>query len=216
MEKEVKKSSLNAETMYDINLITKEDVALVPLIITKDDEGYEFYYDLKNLEAITSDTVKSEMDKYRLLLNALDLYEVSKDLQFILHPDNLFIDISLKTKVGFRDVYAWNDEFSESAFIKDYLCLLGAMLQDKYSYQDFKDSGIDLLCKNKVTKLFYSYTTIEDIRNLLIQRYKTARIHHTDHLTLVNKFLYKKLRWYATASTFIVILLVIVQCIYIF
>ena len=205
---EVKKSALNAETTYDLNLITKEDVALVPLTITKKDEGYEFKYDLKDLETISSDNVKSEMDKYRLLLNALDLYDISTDLKFNLHPDNLFIDISLKAKVAFRDVYARDDVFSESIFVKDYLCLLGSMLQDKYSYQDFIDSGIDLLSKDKVTKPFRSLTTIEDIRNLLIEKYKKARVRYTDQLTLVNKKSYKKLKWYARATTFVMILLV--------
>lgn len=190
-----KKSAVVAQSAYDFKQLTRENPYLLNLKIEKLEDYYAFEFDNDGYN--DSNIIKSAslLDKYRFLLNCLKLSELYNSLNIDLNPNNLYVDYNYSIKVAYRDVYSREDLTNEDKFIHKYLCLLGFVLQDKYDYQTFEESGISLLGKNKLTKEFVNVSSITQISEILLENYKKEQEHCKKDLIQVNKSKYKRLLW---------------------
>ena len=195
LKQEVKKSTLRAQSEYEFDLIRRSNPYLVPVTLVKSESGITFEFQISGLTPLAEVKSLNELDILRTLKNALNFFELYKWLKFDLNPENLYQDIGLHLKVAHRDVYAREDITDEEGFVREYLCLLGALMQSKYKYEDFKESGKDLLSKNKKTKPFASLKQIVEVEAVLTELLVQTKKRHDDTLTVVSKSKYKKLRW---------------------
>ena len=184
---EIKKSQLNASGSYELNLLGKENSLFVPLSIEQKESSYNFVYDLNDLVVLDEQKGLSILERISLLLASLHLYLVYQNYKIDLSPSNLYMDYGLNVKVASRDIYDKEDLHNEELFIADFLCLLGTLLNDKYSYEDFRKSGLDLLNKSKLTSKYVSLKSIHEVKEMLIQDYQKIRETQESTLTLVNK-----------------------------
>lgn len=192
---EVKKSALQAETAYDFDLIKQPHPYLIPVHLIKSETGINFEFQVGTLIKLTEIKNWNDIDALRTLLDALKLYELYKVLKFDLNPNNLYQDLRLHVMVAFRDVYAREDVVSEESFVKEVLCLLGSLLQTKYSYEQLKDSGTQLLVKSRKTKPFANLTTIDEIEIALDDALMKAKKYQDEKLITVNKNGYRQITW---------------------
>ena len=175
LEMEYKKSQVVAESAYDFKRITKKNPYLVDVKITKKEEEFLYVYDTEQLVKLSELTITSLQDKYRLLLNALNLYDLYMELHIDLNPDNIYIDYNYNIKIAYRDIYSREDFVNSEKFNKEYLSLLGAVLQEKYNYTTYLESGVDLLGKNPLTKPYASLHSIEEIHTKLLENYQEEK-----------------------------------------
>ena len=201
LKQAVKKSALQAESEYDFDLIKRSHPCLVPTNLLKTEAGITFEFETSGLTCLATLKPLTELDTLRTLMNILDLHKLSQELKFDLNPNNLYQDIGLNVKVAYRDVYGREDVINETSFVKEFLSLLGALMQDKYPYEAFKESGNDLLAKNKKTKPFTNLKQLVDIKATLTDLFiKTQKKYDTTVMT-VNKHHFKQLTWRARITT---------------
>ncbi|MFV0393337.1 MAG: type VII secretion protein EssB/YukC [Coprobacillaceae bacterium] len=204
---EIKKSALHAETQYDFDLLMRDNALLVPLQIESKENAYAFSYDTKGLENLADIKNMDILDIYKVLLNALQLYSVYQEMNIHLQPENLYIDSTLKLRVAYRDVYTREDIIDESVFVKEILSLLGALLQKKYTYSDFINSGVELLQKNKLTSAYTNVKTLQEIQELLLKQYQNEKTDRETTKSIVKRSTYKRTRWGFRIAMLLVILL---------
>ena len=193
--KEFKKSSLQAQSEYEFDLISRSHPDLLPLALFKTESGIAFEFQTNGLTPLAEVDNLNEIDVLRTLINVLSLFELYQLLKFDLNPKNLYQDISLNVKVAHRDIHGRGEDIApEESFVKEFLCLLGAMMQSKYTYENFKESGTDLLEKRKSTKTFAKMRNIADIKSGLTELLIQTKRNQDNTLTLVNKDQFEKLR----------------------
>lgn len=195
LAQEVKKSTLQAQSEYEFDLIMRKHPCLVPVTLLKTESGITFEFQTSGLTCLAEAKKLSELDVLRTLMNALCLYELYQGLKFDLNPKNLYQDIGLHVKVAYRDVYAREDIVDEESFVKEYLCLLAALMQNKYTYEEVKESGNDLLTKDKKTKPFADLKQLAEIEATLIDLFIQTKKLQDRTLMAVSKKQFKRLTW---------------------
>lgn len=204
---EIKKSACHAETQYDFDLLMRENPLLVPLYIESQENAYLYTYTIHEQENLAENKHMDILDTYKVLLNALQLYAIYQQMNIHLQLENLYVDTTLKVQVAYRDVYTREDIIDESIFIKEYLSLVGALLQKRYTYQDFMNSGIELLQKNKTTAVYANLKTIEEIKEVLLEQYKKEKNDRETNKIIVKRKTYKRNRWGLRIALVLLILL---------
>lgn len=194
VRKELKKSSLQAQKNYEFDLISRSHPDLLPVTLSKTESGIIFEYQTIGLTPLLEADNSNEIEVLRTLINALSLFDLYQILQIDLNPKNLYQDISLNVKVAHRDIHEKEVIVNEESFVNEYLCLLGAMMQDKYIYENFKENGLVLLEKKKTTKKFTNMKKIADIEFALNEMLIQTKKEQDDTLTLVRKDQFEKLR----------------------
>jgi len=192
--KDVKKSSLHAQSDYEFDMISRSHPDLLPLALFKTESGITFEFQTIGLTPLAEIDNLNEIDTLRTLINVLNLFELYRLLKFDLSPKNLYQDISLNVKVAHRDIHGEEDIAPEVSFVKEFLCLLGAMMHRKYTYENFKESGTDLLEKRKNTKIFANMKSIAEIQSGLTELLIQIKKEQDSTLVLVNKDQFEKLR----------------------
>lgn len=183
----VKKSALQAETPYDFDLIKQPHPYLVRTQLTKSESGITFEFETKGLCKLSEMKHLAAIDALRMLIDTLKLYELYTILKFDLNPNNLYHDLRLHVMVAFRDVYAREDMVNEESFVNEMQCLVGSLLQKKYSYEQIKESGTHLLTKKRKTKAFAHLKTIDEMENALQSTLENTIKHYNEKLITVNK-----------------------------
>ena len=195
LQQEIKKSQLQAQTEYEFDLIKRKHPHLLPVGLTKTEMGINFEFETKGFSPLSGIKNKNEIDLLRTLLNVLNFYELYRGLKFDLDPENLYQNIALHVKIAYRDVYGKEDVVDEGSFVKEFLCLLGALMQEKYTYHQFKESGVELLTKEKATKPFSGLKEISEVEAALTKALVEAKKKQEETLVSVSKSQFKKLKW---------------------
>jgi len=192
--REVKKATLQAQSEYEFDLLSRSHPDLLPVAIFKTESGIIFEFQTSSLTPLAEVDNLNEIDTLRTLIDVLNLFKLYQTLKFDLNPKNLYQDISLNVKVAHRDVHERGDIADEESFVREYLCLLGAMMQDKHTYENFKESGTDLLEKRKATKPFAHMKKITEIESSLTELLVQTKKTQDKTMTLVRKDQFEKLR----------------------
>lgn len=90
-----------------------------------------------------------------------------------LAPAYLTFDINARIKVS-------EEHMTEAGFISEYKALIGSLLQNKYTYTDYIQGGLSLLGKNRKLKGIFKAETIEELLEILKEKYAKEydRIHN--------------------------------------
>lgn len=192
---EVKKSILNAQTNYDFELLTKSESIFVPLSIERREEEYLFHYNVNGLTMLSEIKKIDLLDRYRLLISIIEAKPIMLSRKFSLNPDNIYVDYNYNAFVMFRDVYGKEDVLNKELFREEFLCLLGELLQKQYKYNDYKNSGVNLLNKNKETNIFLELENIQIIKNKLIELFESEKSRRNNLLISVDKKRYLISTW---------------------
>jgi len=174
MDSILKKSVRNSELKIAKNkraFLTYPSDGLVPCTIEEADDEIVFLFNTTDLEPMVT-IIKEPIleNQYRFLINCAALYELSIEYDFSLSLDNLMIDINLRPRILSRDYQPENAD----AFLPRYKALIGSVLLRKYKYEDYLNGGSDLYKKHKLVKELSSFETVDDIKNLLLHKYKST------------------------------------------
>jgi len=177
---------------------------LVRCSIAELEDGIDFLFDIKGLEASEKLLSKAKEEQLRFLINCADLAGLHEEYSFSLSLSNIMTDINLRPWILLRDAQSIasgsdngghnnernssghnnernngghnNERNSRQAFLSKYKSLIGSFLLPKYNYDDFEKGGEDLSKKNKLlSELFEMVCTLEIKAHLTKEYQKTIK-----------------------------------------
>lgn len=176
-----------AKKENEFNSLTKANENFVPCKLIIEEESAKINYDVENLNNITSIKSRNLLDKLNLLINISKLYRSTEDYYFNLNPNNLFYDYNLELKIKDKDIVIKTELREEDEFVIAYKSLIGYILQDKYTYEDYSEGGLDLLENYKTTKIYKECTTLEEIGSVLKKEYEDELENFYKNKIMVDK-----------------------------
>lgn len=180
----VKLSSLQAKGNSLLRL-AYDNRFLVPLALTVDDERAVLVYTLDKLSPVSGASKNPLTDKYRLLSNINELAPLFEQFSFSLDPDNVYFDYNLSVKALRRDIQTSTQ--AQAEFLRQYKCLCGHVLQNKYDYSAYYNGGQTLLDKHKRLRQINKCETSDEIAALLMEWYEDTCLKVKKTKKLVNK-----------------------------
>ena len=190
--KKFKKASINAKSDFDFYQLERKSHFLLNCHISKtiDEVVFEFetlyekpYEQIKKVALIS---------KYQALINIQNLFNDIKRIYISLNPENLMFDTNMMPKAIMRDIY--ETEYNEEDFLSQYIALIGYVLQDKYSYDDYYQGGKQLLTKNKITAPYAQVKTLDELVETLNKEYASLQEKLQNSFIEVDKKKYHHLK----------------------
>ena len=123
--------------------------------------------------------------RYAVLLSMVKLEKLRERFDFDMSPSNLWYDRNNNLIVMERKELGKireNDDFLEVLKAE-----IGYVLQDKLSYEDFRQGGLSLLKKKKNTSVFYDKQSVKEIEEILKNSYEEIYKLNHEKKTLVDK-----------------------------
>ena len=206
LKKRCRRSEIGIRTAYERAVYLREAEGFLPFVVVADKEDAEITFDIHDRRPVTELMGESLEDRLIALegagwlKNNEDLYEFSMD------PENLYYDIHGTVYVLMRYL---RQEPPAYSFVEKYRSLIGAVLQDRYSYRDYLEGGQGLLEKDPFLATIRGMTRTKDIQEALRNEY--LRVHEEAQALYVlqPKGKVRKLRRTAAASTVIAVSLAV-------
>ena len=193
IKKDLKKSNINATSDFDFYQIERKSKYLLDCKVkrTLDEVSFEFtYHQEQPFEKIRELSI---VFKYQALINIQNLINDVKRIKISLNPGNLTYDTNMMPKAIMRDIYK-DTSFNENDFISQYKALIGYVLQNKYSFEDYYQGGNQLLNKNKITTPFLEAKTLNELVDILNKEYNNVQNKLKNNYIEVDKRKFKRLK----------------------
>ena len=164
LKKRCRRSEIGIRTAYERAVYLREAEGFLPFVVVADKEDAEITFDIHDRRPVTELMGESLEDRLIALegagwlKNNEDLYEFSMD------PDNLYYDIHGTVYVLMRYL---RQEPPAYSFVEKYRSLIGAVLQERYSYRDYLEGGQGLLEKDPFLATIRGMTRTRDIQEAL-------------------------------------------------
>lgn len=149
LEKRVKKSELKAKDIFAYEYLMKKAQGLLPLQIEEEEEDIIMHFSLEGMHPLAE--LKSEEAEYRwrFVCNWYILYQTWLNYELSFDEENIYYDNNFMPYIAFRDIRMPEENTDEEIFLEEYRCLAASVLSNKYSYSQVKESGIEILKKDK-------------------------------------------------------------------
>ena len=201
---EVAKSKLQGKTSYDYQKMGFSHEYLVKCRIEEEKESLKIQYDTEGLLPFTTLNSKPRLKKLEILIQGAGLYALEESYRFSLAPDNLYYNTYGQLKVLSRDIKG-EKENSERAFLDRYLALVGALLIEKYSYEDILQGGVSLLKEDRELEGLSKVTSLEEAQKFLEELYLKTEQRERKRRVKVNRNRYKGLIIYSALSLLLIL-----------
>ena len=185
-EELLERNYLNSESQLGVDehdYLVYPHPMLVDAKLEESEDGFKLIYDTTGLLPFDDLQKMKSSDRYRALSNAAKLERLSDEYAFSLDPDNLRLDINLGSKAVEREAA---NETSEP-FIKQYMALIGSVLQQTYKFEDYMNGGSGLFEKHSVLKELSGFETVSDIQKELESLSAAAIKQQTKEFVQVKK-----------------------------
>ncbi len=184
----IKKSSLNAKDIYDYKKLQLPKRHFIDMRIDKKEEDIIFYYDCSNLLKVSNIKKEDLLTKLRFLISVSELEELVYEYEFSLEPENLYYSKDDQIKIKTRDIKI---DKGNNHFLNQYKALIGYIWQDKYKYEDYLKGGMQLLKKEKFLENILETNSIEEIANVLNNKFKEVKLNKQENKIMVDKKKYR-------------------------
>ena len=182
----IKQSELAAKDAYEYQWITYPEYGFLQSHIEEKTEELEITYDLENRRSFT-EIRKEDLPDILLVLDDIgNLKKYIEKYSFSLQPQNLFYDLHGSVKAKSRDVLSASTE-QEEQFLNAYKAVIGFALQNKYTFEDYLQGGMQLLGKEGVLGQVQSGTSVEDIQKILCEEYERIKKDRREKKVLIPK-----------------------------
>lgn len=185
----IKKTDLQAHTDYELECLVKQQPFFLDCTLEKSSDEILFEFDITNTQPLANAKTYPLVYRYHILLSLRSLLKFSFLYDISLDPKYLYINSSFQILIMKRDIssvyYVMN--------VNQLKALIGYLLQEKYTYEDYYFGGIDLLKKNVLTKPFYELETIDEIMDLLEERLRKEEESEASMISLTQSK-WKKMR----------------------
>lgn len=199
VEKKVSEYNVNNKDL--IKQLYYQNHNLVDCEINIIDEDIEISYNIENLEDGIKILEEEFLEKLKFLINCSDLEKLKLNYLINLDLQNIYYNFNYQVKLLDRNFLNNDFEIIHQDFIKKYKCLIGQVMNPKYSYKDYYEGGMDLLKNNKLTKEIFELDNLYDIVQKLIVAYNIEKKYIKNNKAIVNKKNYKINKYTAIISS---------------
>lgn len=149
LEKRIKKSDLKAKDIFDYEYLTKNAEGLLPLQIEEEEEDIVMLFPLEGMRPLAE--LKSEEAEYRwrFVCNWHILQQTWQNYELSFEEENIYYDNNFMPYIAFRDIRMPEENTDEEIFLEEYRHLAAGVLSNKYSYRQIKESGLEIVGKDK-------------------------------------------------------------------
>lgn len=167
----VKKSELQAQTVYDYRKMTYPNERLLSCTIEEEAESLEITYDIRNYYPFTDIRNCAKQERLRILIDVGGLMALREEYSFSLAPNNIWFDDNARVYIMNRDIYIRGGK-KEDTFPEEYKALIGYSLQKKYSYEDYLRGGSDLLQKHRSLQKIEALDEVGAVKDYMETEYR--------------------------------------------
>lgn len=168
IEKIVKKNNMHARNAYQYKRIADENFCFVPCTMEETQDEIRFFYDVAEMKPLFETKKLRNSIKYGFLVQVLEAVFHNPQFGFSLNPENLYIDLQNRVRVLERDYVP--DKRREDEILSDFLALAGCYFQQKYTYEDYRDGGMELLKRNRKTRFLREIMSLKDAMDIMKNR----------------------------------------------
>lgn len=184
----VHKAQMKASSAYDYHRLQDKRCYFVPCRLEENEESLCFTYKLEGLTPLKEVKKNDRGLIYSLLIQVGELEEAAGVYDFSLEPDNLYYDAQNRVHVLRRDIMK---EEANKDYFKEFQALAGALLQKKYTYDDYLRGGMDLLNRQDETKGAALWKGMEDALTDLSQKQHELRSYEKTHMCRIKRGKYR-------------------------
>lgn len=178
LEKRVKKSDLIADNVRAYEYIVSEEQGLLPCRMEEEDEDILFYFDIEDKYPFSELKNEDLEYKYRFLQNFREVQEIWQNYVLPMEEENIYYDCNFMPYFAIRDIKTTEEE--ELTFFEEYQYLAAGILNKKYTYTQVKESGMEILRKDKGASWVFGCESLEELYSAIKE--KAEELHE------VNKF----------------------------
>jgi type VII secretion protein EssB len=183
----MKKSAFSAKNRFEYKKLIFPESYLIRMTMEEEKEELVFHYEMKDKKTFVDIRAEDILNILAVLMSVEQLKEGLEKYSFSMNPDNLYYDINRQLYVKVRDVYTDGRSFDEYEFLDNYKALAGFALQKKYSFEDYKNGGKNLLTKNQLLNKIKEAETIQAVRTALHQEYERIEAERREKQMLLDK-----------------------------
>lgn len=195
-----KRSEIGIRTAYESAIYLRNVEGFLPFVVVADKEDAEITFDIHDKRPVTELYAESLEDRL-IALEGVGWLKNNEDLyEFSLEPENLYYDIHGTVYVLMRYL---RQEAPAYSFVDKYRSLIGAVLQDHYTYRDYLEGGQSLLEKDPFLATLHGMTRTKDIQEALRNEYLRVHAETQALYVLQPKGTARKLRRTSVAATVI-------------
>lgn len=207
LEKQMKKSELRANSRIAYQYIMENQKGLLPCQITEDREDILFSFDVENMHSFSELKTEELEYKYRFLQNFMELRKTWENYRLPMQEDNIYYDSNFMPYFAVRDVKT--DEADED-FFEEYCYLAAGILNKKYTYTQVKESGMEILRKDKEAAFVLTCESLEELYSAIKEKAEALHEINKNQKMRIDKEKYKlRNRIIATVIGVLTVLLII-------
>lgn len=170
LEERMKKSDFKAKDIFDYEYLTRTVAGLLPLQIEEEEEDIILRYSLKNVHPL-SELKEEELEyRFRFLQNFYTLQKVYQDYDILLDEENIYYDNNFMPYIAFRDIRLSEKQKDEEAFLEEYRQVIAGVLSNKYSLKQVKESGIEIVRKDKKAEFIFEEKSLQELYEQIRQK----------------------------------------------
>ena len=182
LEKHMKKSDLEAKNIFDYEYLTRNVPGLLSCEMREEGEDIIMQFDIEDIHPLSELKTEELEYQYRFLQNFAKLKETWQSYYLPMEEDNIFYDSNFMPYLALRDMRIAQEP--EENFLQEYKYLTAGILNKKYSYDQVRDSGIEILRKAKKISFIFTCNSLEELQTCIREK--------AQELYMINK--YKKIR----------------------
>ncbi|MDO5573684.1 MAG: type VII secretion protein EssB/YukC [bacterium] len=196
-------TDIRAENDYDFEKIQVDHPLLLSCNITRQKESILLTYDTRRRYPFEDIRSEKEALKLSVLISLYQTLELIRSYSFALTPQNIYYDRQGNVFIKFRDIC--DRQIKAETYFQSYKAMIGFCLQRKYTYEDYMEGGMELLCKNPFLSQVHAAGTPKELRELLYERYDSQYEESLHQKVEIRGGLLKKLIIYATVITVVLL-----------
>lgn len=170
----LKKSELAAKDEFEYQWITYPENGFLQAHIEEQAEELKITYESENRNPLLDIRKEDFLDILLILDDIGNLKQYIDKYEFLLNPQNLFYDRHGKVKAKRRDILT-DGKDREEKFLNSYKAVVGYALQNKYTFEDFLQGGMQLLGKEGMLGRIKTAESIEEIQKELCEEYEVIK-----------------------------------------
>lgn len=147
LEKHMKKSELKADCERAYAYLMNDVPGLLPCKVQEEGEDIFFTFDIEDMHPFSELQTEEMVYKCRFLQNFWRLQETWENYILPMDEDNIYYDCNFNPYFAIRDVKTEKEE--GQSFFEEYQYLAAGILNKRYSYIQVKESGMEILRKDK-------------------------------------------------------------------
>lgn len=185
-----KKSGMVAKS-EDYSKLSERHTYCLPCEIEEMEEEINLIYDTRHVKSFVLLKKDDKLRQILVLRNVYILEELRQEYDFSMAPENLYYDLKGNVYILHKDLISKDYSEKQNHFLEEYKSLIGATLQQRYSYEDYLKGGQSLLKKESFLKEIYEMDAVEGIMTHLENYYDEILEQKEKHNIEVKRSAYR-------------------------